>query len=51
MNTANGFMFNDIKGMAQSLEHIYQDYESLIETKIILSYTWDESDEPKNTEE
>jgi hypothetical protein len=51
LHTGNGFMFNEIKGMAQSLEHIYQDYESLIETKIILSDTWDERDEPKKTEE
>ena len=41
-HTAEGFMFNELKSLAQSLEHMYQDYESLIETKIILSDQWDE---------
>ena len=50
-NTANGFMFNELKSMAQNLEHMYQDYEILIETKIILSDTWDERDEPKTSKE
>lgn len=51
MNTANGFMFNDIKGMAQSLEQMYQDYESLIQTRILFLDEWDEREEPKNAEE
>ena len=50
-HTENGFMFNELKSMTQSIEHMYQDYESLIETKIILSDQWDERrDEETKTE-
>lgn len=52
-HTAEGFMFNELKSMAQSLEQMYQDYESIIETKIILSDQWDErrDEEIKTNEE
>ncbi len=50
-DTNNGFMFNELKGLAQNLEQMYQDYESIIHTKIILSETWDETEQPDKTPE
>jgi hypothetical protein len=50
-HTENGFMFNELKSLTQSLEHMYQDYESIIQTKIILSDEWDERQEEAKTNE
>ena len=38
----NGARFSDIQQLANSLLRAYQDYDSLIETKIILLEEWDE---------
>lgn len=38
----HGANFSEVKQLAQSLMTAYQDYESLIETKIILLDDWDE---------
>jgi hypothetical protein len=38
----HGAKFSEIQHLANSLMNAYQDYESLIETKIILLEEWDE---------
>lgn len=38
----HGAKFSDIQQLANSLMNAYQDYDSLIETKIILLEEWDE---------
>ena len=38
----HGARFNDVKDLASSLMTAYQDYESLIETEIIIKDDWDE---------
>jgi len=39
----HGLRIDDLKETAQSLEKIYQDYESNIESTIILKSEWDET--------
>jgi len=41
-DTANGFDFSELKSIANDLENMYQDYESLIESTITLNSEWDE---------
>ena len=41
-NNPHGAIFNEVKGLASSLMTAYQDYESLIETEIIIKDDWDE---------
>jgi len=41
-NNPHGARFNEVKGLASSLMTAYQDYESLIETEIIIKDDWDE---------
>ena len=50
-DTSNGFQLNELKGMVQDYERIYQDYESKISSTLILKSEWDETEEPKKTEE
>ena len=38
----HGAKFSDIQQLANSLMNAYQDYDSLVETKIILLEEWDE---------
>ena len=38
----HGAKFSDVQQLASSLMNAYQDYESLVETKIILIDDWDE---------
>ena len=38
----HGARFNEVKDLASSLITAYQDYESLIETEIIIKDDWDE---------
>lgn len=38
----NGLRIDELKNVANNLEHIYQDYESNIESTIILKNEWDE---------
>mgnify|MGYP001466991879 CR=1 FL=1 len=51
MDTENGFLFSDLKSISDEFQRLYQNYDSLIETKIILSDKWDERQEPKNNQE
>jgi hypothetical protein len=39
----NGLRIDELKNVANNLEHIYQDYESNIESTIILKSEWDET--------
>ena len=41
----NGFRINELKNVANNLEEIYQDYDSNIQTTIILKSDWDETKE------
>ena len=41
-NNPHGARFNEVKDLAISLMTAYQDYESLIETEIIIKDDWDE---------
>ena len=38
----HGARFNEVKDLASTLMTAYQDYESLIETEIIIKDDWDE---------
>lgn len=38
----HGCQWDDIKDLAQNLMNAYQDYESLVETEIIIKDDWDE---------
>ena len=40
----NGLRIDELKNVANNLEHIYQDYESNIESTIILKSVWDETE-------
>ena len=40
----HGLRIDEIKNVAQNLEQIYQDYDSNIETTIILKSEWDETE-------
>lgn len=40
----NGLRIDELRNIAQNLEQIYQDYESNIETTIILKSNWDETE-------
>lgn len=39
----HGLRIDELKNVANNLEHIYQDYESNIESTIILKSDWDET--------
>ena len=39
----HGLRIDELKNVANNLEHIYQDYESNIESTLILKSVWDET--------